>query len=262
MPVTWGNRRKHSGLENILTGQYSSFMITPPRGNGASSPSPAELVIDAKRLCLRGPQGPVFGPVDLQLKPGAVGAILGPSGSGRTCLLLALSGRIRPSDGSLSVFGQALPKAARRVIARTAVAGMPGVDDLDDALSVKDMIRERVSLLSSLRHRVPAWGSPAEDELAVAVFGDQLPSLRSRVGSLAPRTYRELQILLAMMAGPELLLVDELDRFGDSGDESELWQRLGSLAATGLSVVAASRPGAPIPAGVSVINLERQKVAA
>lgn len=237
-------------------------MIASLPSKNATALSPTEFVIDAHELSLRGPHGRVFGPIDLLLEPGTVAAIVGPARSGRTCLLLTLSGRMRPSGGSLAVFGQALPKAARRVIARTAVACMPGVDDLDDALSVKDTIRERVALLSTPRHRVPAWGSPTADERAAAVFGDHLPSRHSRVGSLEPRTYRELQILLAMMAEPELLFVDELDGCGDLADERELWQRLESLATTGVGVVAASRSEAPVPAGAHVVSLGHQEVAA
>ena len=55
---------------------------------------PATLV--ARGLTLRGGRGPVFGPLDLVLPPQTHLAVLGTQGSGRSALLLALTGR--PTD--------------------------------------------------------------------------------------------------------------------------------------------------------------------
>lgn len=61
--------------------------------------------ISAEGLGLKGPRGWAFRGMDLQAEPGSLIAVEGPSGSGRTCLLLALSGRMRTTEGSAEVDG-------------------------------------------------------------------------------------------------------------------------------------------------------------
>ncbi|GLX48257.1 hypothetical protein Shyhy01_12070 [Streptomyces hygroscopicus subsp. hygroscopicus] len=55
--------------------------------------------VTAEGLGLRGPRGWAFRGVSLDAEPGSLIAIEGPSGSGRTCLLLTLTGRMRPTEG-------------------------------------------------------------------------------------------------------------------------------------------------------------------
>ncbi|NEE44191.1 ABC transporter ATP-binding protein, partial [Streptomyces sp. SID8455] len=49
--------------------------------------------LGAEDFGLKGPRGWVFRHVGFSAPPGSLVAIEGPSGSGRTCLLLALTGR-------------------------------------------------------------------------------------------------------------------------------------------------------------------------
>ncbi|TVT23945.1 ABC transporter ATP-binding protein, partial [Amycolatopsis rhizosphaerae] len=51
--------------------------------------------VTARGLGVRGPRGPVFENVDLEVPAGGFLVVHGPGGSGRTSLLLALSGRLR-----------------------------------------------------------------------------------------------------------------------------------------------------------------------
>ncbi|NEC09105.1 ATP-binding cassette domain-containing protein, partial [Streptomyces sp. SID7909] len=61
--------------------------------------SPHGAAVTAEDLGLEGPRGWAFRGVSLRAEPGALIAVEGPSGSGRTCLLLALTGRMRPTEG-------------------------------------------------------------------------------------------------------------------------------------------------------------------
>mgnify|MGYP002648325172 CR=1 FL=1 len=64
---------------------------------------PATLV--ARGLTLRGSRGPVFGSLDLVLPPQTHLAVLGTQGSGRSALLLALTGRLQGVRGELVLTG-------------------------------------------------------------------------------------------------------------------------------------------------------------
>lgn len=65
--------------------------------------------VRAEGLGLRGPRGWAFRGVTVDAEPGSLIAIEGPSGSGRTCLLLALTGRMKPTEGVAAVGGLKLP---------------------------------------------------------------------------------------------------------------------------------------------------------
>jgi ABC-2 type transport system ATP-binding protein len=56
----------------------------------------------------------VFEGVDLSVPAGGLMVAHGPAGSGRTTLLLALAGRLRPSAGTVRVGGAPIGRRTRR----------------------------------------------------------------------------------------------------------------------------------------------------
>src|SRR5699024_3485382 len=76
-----------------------------------SAPTPpdrAPETIRLRGLGLRGSQGWAFRDVDLTAAAGDLVVLAGPSGSGRSALLLAIAGRLRASTGDLEVVGAAV----------------------------------------------------------------------------------------------------------------------------------------------------------
>ncbi len=104
---------------------------------------PHGLGVTATDFGLEGPRGWAFRGVGVSAEPGSLIAVEGPSGSGRTCLLLALTGRMRPTEGSALVGGSTLPKQMGAVRRVSALAHVPGVTDLDPALTVGEHLLER-----------------------------------------------------------------------------------------------------------------------
>ena len=56
---------------------------------------------------------PIMDGISLTIPRGKVTAIMGPSGTGKTTLLRLVGGQIRPSAGSVRVFGEEVPKLGR-----------------------------------------------------------------------------------------------------------------------------------------------------
>ncbi|NEC70133.1 ATP-binding cassette domain-containing protein, partial [Streptomyces rochei] len=104
---------------------------------------PHGLAVTARDFGLKGPRGWAFRDVRVDAGPGSLIAVAGPSGSGRTCLLLALTGRMRPTDGTATVGGLRLPRQMSALRRISALAHVPGVTDLDPALTVAEHLRER-----------------------------------------------------------------------------------------------------------------------
>ncbi|MEO3972961.1 ATP-binding cassette domain-containing protein [Streptomyces sp. CAU 1734] len=213
--------------------------------------SPHGAAVVTEGFGLKGPRGWAFRSVDIEAPPGSLIAVEGPSGSGRTCLLLALTGRMRPTEGRAEVGGLPLPRRMAAVRAMTALGPVPGVSELDPALTVIEHLRERALLQrrfdGSLRALLRPRGERAREarqrvDEALAAAGldpDSLPrrgntSVRAleRLGSL------RLSVALALIGRPGLLAVDDADLKLSDGERAEGWRLLRSVAESGTTVLA------------------------
>jgi ABC-type multidrug transport system ATPase subunit len=229
-----------------------TFRLTSQIKGGVVDTTRQGAAVNARGIGVEGPRGWAFRGVDVSAEPGTLIAVQGPSGSGRTCLLLALAGRMRITEGHATVAGFPLPKRMGTVRGRTAIAHVPGIADLEPALTVGEHLQEQALLGRRLKGSVFGalpWGRRYKDatrarvNAALAAAGldpDTLPKgLRTTVRDLERLEALRLSIALAVMHDPQLLAVDDID-LKLSADERELaWQLLRDLALTGLTVVAA-----------------------
>ncbi|MFE5909796.1 ATP-binding cassette domain-containing protein [Streptomyces wedmorensis] len=212
-------------------------------------PHGAAVVADG--FGLKGPRGWAFSEVSFRAEPGALVAIEGPSGSGRTCLLLALTGRMKSHAGHAEVGGLPLPRKMAAVRRITALGQVPGVSELDPAFTVAEHLRERAllqrrydgSVRALLRRPAErAATSRARIEEAVAAAGLDLAALpkgeRTSVRDLERLEALRLSIALALIGRPGLLAVDDADLKLSDADRAEAWALLRSVAASGTTVLA------------------------
>ncbi|MER6083184.1 ATP-binding cassette domain-containing protein [Streptomyces sp. NPDC001833] len=207
--------------------------------------------VTAERLGLKGPRGWAFRGISLDAGPGALIAVEGPSGSGRTCLLLALTGRMKATEGTATVGTARLPKQLAAVRRISAVANVAGVTDLEPALTVGEHLRERAllqrrfgdSLRALLRPRAE-HGARAQQRIddALAAAGLDLESLpkgaRTAVRDLERIEALRLSVALALVGKPRLLAVDDADLKLSESERAEVQALLASIAEAGTTVVA------------------------
>jgi ABC-2 type transport system ATP-binding protein len=207
--------------------------------------------VTAHGLGLKGPRGWAFRGVSFDAEPGSLIAVEGPSGSGRTCLLLALTGRMKATEGTAVVGGTTLPKHMAAVRRVSALAHVPGVTDLDPALTVGEHVRERALMQrrfgGSLRGLLrPRSERAAEVRLSVDAALDAagldreaLPKgSRTAVRDLERLEALRLSIALALIGRPRLLGVDDTDLKLSDAERAEVWALLRSLTEAGTTVVA------------------------
>jgi zinc transport system ATP-binding protein len=140
--------------------------------------------------------------VNFDIEHGEIVSLLGPNGGGKTTILKLILGLIRPTRGSITVFGST-PESARR-----SVGYMPQHMRYDPhfPVSVLDVVlmgrvdRHRFgSYKSSERHAaLNALSETGVEELAKRPFSDLSGGQRQRV-----------LIARALFSEPELLLLDE-----------------------------------------------------
>ncbi|MGW4164575.1 ATP-binding cassette domain-containing protein [Streptomyces sp. NPDC004788] len=200
---------------------------------------------------LKGPRGWAFQGIGFEAAPGSLVAIEGPSGSGRTCLLLALTGRMKAQEGRAEVGGLSLPRKMAAVRRISALGPVPGVSDLDPALTVAEHLRERALLQRRFDGSLKALLRPpaerraaakARIDEALAAAGLDLATLpkgdRTSVRDLERLEALRLSIALALIGEPRLLALDDVDLKLSDADRAEAWGLLRSLAAAGTTVLA------------------------
>ncbi|MFJ6698682.1 ATP-binding cassette domain-containing protein [Streptomyces sp. NPDC091272] len=200
---------------------------------------------------LKGPRGWAFRGVHCTAPAGSFVAVVGPSGTGRTCLLLALTGRMRATEGRAEVGGLPLPKKMTAVRRLSALGPVAGVNELDPAFTVAEHLRERALLqrrfdgsLRSLLRRpsVRRAAARARIETALTAAGLDLATLakggRTSVRDLERLEALRLSVGLALMATPRLLAVDDADLKLSDEERAQAWELLRSVAAAGTTVLA------------------------
>ncbi|MGW3337654.1 ATP-binding cassette domain-containing protein [Streptomyces sp. BV129] len=210
--------------------------------------------VTAEGFGLKGPRGWAFQDIGFEAGPGSLIAVEGPSGSGRTCLLLALTGRMRPTRGAAAVGGLALPRRTGAVRRFSAVANVAGVTDLEPALTVGEHLRERALLqrrfADSLREALHPRPQRAHEarlraDAALAAAGLDLDALpkgsRTAVRDLERLEALRLSVALALIGRPRLLAVDDVELKLSAAESAEVWDLLRSLARTGTTVLAVCR---------------------
>ncbi|WP_338496991.1 ATP-binding cassette domain-containing protein [Streptomyces sp. SJL17-4] len=212
-------------------------------------PHGAAVVTDG--FGLKGPRGWAFREVSFRAEPGTLVAIEGPSGSGRTCLLLALTGRMRTKEGTAEVGGLPLPKRMAAVRRISALGHVPGVSELDPAFTVAEHLGERALLQRRFDGSVRTFlrrpserraAARARIDEAVAAAGLDLAALpkgeRTSVRDLERLEALRLSVALALVGRPRLLAVDDTDLKLSDTDRAEAWALLRSVADSGTTVLA------------------------
>jgi ABC-type multidrug transport system ATPase subunit len=190
-----------------------------------------DAIIVSRGLTFDGEHAPLFSDVDMDLGPG-LHAVHMPGGHSQKALLLTLAGRLKPSAGTVAVFGETAPRAIRK---HCAIAAFGDIDDLDEAVTVGTVVTEQRRWLAPLFRRSNA--DSGRDALA-EVFGDiERPAPTDYIGDLDDLETFLLQIALALCSDRPVLVVGDLEQVRDNARRAQAVQRLGALAAERLVVV-------------------------
>lgn len=202
--------------------------------------------VTARGITARGPLGPVFENVDATIRPGELATVIGPSGTGRTSLLLALSGRLRTVAGWIEVDGHKLPKHSKRARKLLAPALLRPGFELERCWRVREAVRER---------RVTNEIDNTDVSESFALVGVD-PEPEALIGSLHPGERLLLAVALGMAASPPGLLVDDVELGLPAAARVRVWTALKAVSGTGTTVIASTTDPPRFEAG-PVIRLPR-----
>ena len=171
-------------------------------------------LLSARGVARRFGQRVALEPVDLELEPGEVVALVGPNGAGKSTLLSILAGALEPSEGTVE-----RPARVGWVPQRPAHYG-------------RLTARENLCLFAALEQVPPERA----DELA-AEF--ELPE-GTRASNLSVGNRQRLDVALALLASPDVLLLDEPTASLDPHQRARVWEIARSVADRGGAVLVAT----------------------
>ena len=158
-------------------------------------------MLEVSDLSLKYGQSQILYDVSISAQVGAITAVMGNNGVGKTSLLKAIAGRHPFFSGSVQVDGDDLSKPSAHQAARAGIAYVPQGREIFPMMSVMENLETGFVCLPKSEHRIPDH-----------IF-DLFPVLKEmrarRGGDLSGGQQQQLAIARALITKPKVLLLDE-----------------------------------------------------
>jgi ABC-type multidrug transport system ATPase subunit len=167
--------------------------------------------------------------ISLEVRRGEVVAIVGPNGAGKTTFLRQLTTELRPTAGSVSVFGVdavANPERAKQAM---------GITPQEAGVFERLTVREHFELFARLKHLSKHEAREAAREV-IEELGLSAETNKN-VGALSGGQRRRILIGLALLGRPPLLVLDEPTTGLDPSSRRAVWSVIRRAVAVGATVI-------------------------
>jgi branched-chain amino acid transport system ATP-binding protein len=134
---------------------------------------------------------------------GEIVGLIGPNGAGKSSTLHAIMGAVRPASGDVRVSGSSVVGRRPEEVARRGVALVPEGRRIFAELTVAE------NLKLGLAGRRTREGTADDLERVYELFPVVAESRRRKAGTLSGGQQQQLAISRALVADPEVLLLDE-----------------------------------------------------
>lgn len=163
--------------------------------------------------------------LDLRVEAGEVVAFLGPNGAGKSTAIDTILGFSRPGSGSVQVLGTTPAEAVAQ--------GRVGAVLQSGSLLPDYTVRQTLQVVASLQRHVPDVQAVTAQTCLGSILG-------RKVGKCSGGEVQRLRLALALLADPELLVLDEPTAGMDPTARAAFWQTMRGQTAQGRSVLFAT----------------------
>ena len=189
----------------------------------------APLILSAHQVAKRFGDFEALSSLDLQVRAGECVGLLGPNGAGKSTFIGCLYGVVQRSGGELEVFGMDPAKDPRGIKRRIGV--VPQENALDEGLTVLENMR--------IYARFGGIGKAEADRRITHLLEHM--SLETKrdatINTLSGGMKRRLTFVRALLANPELLILDEPTTGLDPSVRHLLWEKVTEMRDQGKTIL-------------------------
>ncbi|MDT6979355.1 ABC transporter ATP-binding protein [Levilactobacillus zymae] len=184
-------------------------------------------MIDVRDVAKRFGDNVVLKQISLALPAGRVMGLIGPSGAGKTTLVKAILGMEKVDSGTTTVLGTEMPN--RQIMQK--IGYMAQSDALYETLTARENLRFFGELMG-------VAGTALTSSIAhVAQVVNLTEMLDRRVSAYSGGMKRRLSLAIALIADPDLLILDEPTVGIDPELRQQIWAELRTLKQHGKAIL-------------------------
>ncbi len=173
---------------------------------------------------------PVVRGVSFRIPRGEMLAVLGPNGAGKSTLIRAVIGLVAKFGGRVSFVGKDITTAKAHELARSGLGFVPQTENVFTQMSISDNLRLAADILPKLQ-RV------SQIEAMYRLFPDLCKKAELEAGRLSGGQRQMLAIARALIATPQVLLLDEASAGLSPKLVGELFRKLKEIQAQGVAII-------------------------
>jgi branched-chain amino acid transport system ATP-binding protein len=162
-----------------------------------------EISLELKNVSVSYGKVPVLHDISLRVKKGQVVTVIGANGAGKSTLMKTVCGLLRPTRGSVRLFGQEINELDPDQIVPRGISLVPEGRRLFGAMTV----RENLEMGAYCRRDADAV--TRDFERVLAFFPDLKAKLSVEAGSLSGGQQQMVAVARALMSAPRVMLLDE-----------------------------------------------------
>ncbi|MFU0520406.1 ATP-binding cassette domain-containing protein [Gardnerella vaginalis] len=177
-----------------------------------------QTLIEAKELGLKRFRKSPFWDVSLKVTPHQIVAISGEHGSGKSALLLALSGYMKFTNGTLTIADATLPNDFKESRKYVGLGLFNGINEFYKTQTIEEVLMSELKLASAsplfreqYKNNVKNREALHQYAYNVLAYWKVLSPRETAIGDLTPYERMRLGIALALLKKPWILFVDGVE---------------------------------------------------